>query len=548
MTRTKIDIIKIYKQKTALVIDDFTDMRGSIRRMLDNFGVNKVETASNGEEAIRKCESQHFDIILADYNLGDAKNGQQVLEELRFKNLLKNTTIYMMITAETTKDMVFGALEYQPDDYLTKPFTQGVLQKRLDRMVWEKETLYDINNAMDKLDYDQAIQLCQQRIDLHDKYEQRCYRIMSNCLYKKHQYTQSKKIYQGILEERNLEWANIGLAKSMMALNELDDAEKIFSSLISEGCLCLEIYDYLADIKSRQGDITGAQKILETAIDISPNAIMRQEKLAELCEDNRDWEQAEKSRKMVIRLGNNSVYETPEHHFQLARCINAEISDNPANAQTRVKEAQEVLRKAKRKYKDHENIELQSDIIEANIYASAGEAEKSQKKVNGIQQRLSSATHKSAQLLLDMAKTYKAVGDHDKANDLLINLAASYQKDEIISEAIDRLADEPLSKQGKQKAVELNLQGKNLFAEKEYGKAIHLFNEALNHYPNNIGLNLNLMLALVREMTTKGATKLQLQRCNIAREKLTHLGSDNPMHERFSVLSDHLEKLQKSIT
>ena len=65
MAITKIDVIKIYKQKTALVIDDFPDMRGSIRRMLDNFGIISCDTASNGEEAILKCEDKVYDIILA---------------------------------------------------------------------------------------------------------------------------------------------------------------------------------------------------------------------------------------------------------------------------------------------------------------------------------------------------------------------------------------------------------------------------------------------------------------------------------------------------
>jgi CheY-like chemotaxis protein/Flp pilus assembly protein TadD len=547
MAITKIDVIKIYKQKTALVIDDFPDMRGSIRRMLDNFGVTNCDTAPNGEDAINKCEEHAYDIILADYNLGDTKNGQQVLEELRFKNILKNTTIYMMITAETTKDMVFGALEYQPDDYLTKPFTQGVLQKRLDRMVLEKESLYDINRSIDLLDYDRAIELCQQRIDLHDKYEQRCLKIMSSCFYKKHKFAQAKKVYEGVLEERELEWASIGLGKSLMALNDLDEAEEIFNKLADNGCPCLEIYDCLADIKIRQGDPESAQKILVKAIEVSPNAIMRQEKLADLSEDNHDWEQAQKSRKKVIRLGKNSVYETPEHHFKLARTINAEITHKPETAKANLKEAQEVLRKAKRKYKDHENIILQSDIIEANIHASAGDAEKSHSQMDDINKRMAATSSKSAQLMLDMAQTYKTLGDHDKAKSILLGLAQTYEDNVEVSEAIDRLSDEPLSKLGKQKAVKLNQKGKDLFAGKEYPKAIQLFSEAIRHYPNNIGLNLNLMLALVREMSARGAKIEQLDQCSAAKAKLSHIKPDNPLFDRFKVLCDHLEKLKRSL-
>ena len=543
-TTKKIDLIKIYKQKTALVIDDYPDMRGSIRRMLENFGVMGVDTASNGEEAIRKCEEAHFDIILADYNLGDQKNGQQILEELRFKNLLKSTTVYMMITAETTKHMVFGALEYQPDDYLTKPFTQGVLQKRLDRLVLEKEALYDINVAMDRLDFDRAIDLCKERIEMHDKYEQRCYRIMGNCLYKKHKYAQSKQVYQNILEERELEWASIGLGKCMMALNELDEAEKLFGKLIDQGCLCLEIYDCMAEVKLRQGDADTAQEILEHAIEISPNAILRQERLAEISEDNHNWEQAEKARKKVIRLGSNSVYETPEHHFKLARCMNSEMEYS--GNQSKLKDVQEVLRMAKRKYKDRENVDLQSDIIQANAYACAGDKEKSREQIDELQKKLESSSHKSAQLMLDMAQTYKTLGQHDKCQGILADLAETYADNPEICQAVDRLSDEPLSKQGKQKAVELNQKGKELFAAKEYGKAIQLFGQALKHYPNNIGLNLNLMLALVREMSAKGVTRPQLERCAEAKQKLAHLDAGNPLHERYQVLCDHYRKLRAS--
>lgn len=542
MAVTKIDIIKIYKQKTALVIDDYPDMRGSIRRMLENFGVMQVDTASNGEEAILKCEENYYDIILADYNLGDNKNGQQILEELRFKELLKNTSLYMMITAETTKHMVFGALEYQPDDYLTKPFTQGVLQKRLDRLILEKEALYDINLAIDKLDFDRAIDLCKQRIDLHDKYEQRCYRIMSNCMYKKHQFSQSKKVYQDILEERELEWASIGLGKCMLALNELDEAEAVFNKLVDDGCLCLEIYDCLAEVKLRQGDAEEAQRILEHAIDISPNAIVRQERLADISEDNHDWSQAEKSRKKVVRLGNNSVYETPEHHFKLARCMNSEMEHSGNGG--RLKDVQEVLRMAKRKYKDVENMELQSDILEANAFASAGKEDESEERVANIQQRLQATANKSAQLMLDMAKTYKTLGRHDKCQAILEEMAETYANNPEICEQVDRLSDEPLSKQGKQKAVELNQKGKELFSGKEYSKAIQLFGQALKHYPNNIGLNLNLMLALVREMSASGCTGPQLERCAEAKDKLAHLKADSPYYERYQVLCDHFRKLK----
>lgn len=543
MSFTQLELIKLFKQKKALIIDDYPDMRGSIRRMLSTFGVEQIDTASNGEDAITKCEDNYYDIILADYNLGDSKSGQQILEEMRFKGTLKQTSIYMMITAETTKSMVFGALEYQPDDYLTKPFTQNVLLKRLGRMVLEKEALHEINVAIDRLDFDTAINMCKQRIALHDKFEMRCQRLLGSCLYKKQQYAQSKDLYSNILAERDVEWASIGLGKSLIALGDLDQAEVIFDKLINNGCQCLEIYDYMADIKTRKGEAEEAQRLLELAAEISPNAILRQSRLAELAETNHDWQRAETAHKKVIRLGNNSVYDSPENHFNLVRCISSELKHSPDKPKSRIKDAEEILRRAKRKYKDQSNIGLQSEVLEAGLYADGGDLEKSKQKVEVIENKVKKLDNRSVELTLDMAKTYKAIGNDEQSLQLLKELAEKHADDPDICLKIDAMSDEPITAHGKRKAVELNQTGKQLFAKKEFNKAIQLFNQALIHYPNNVGLNLNLMLALVQKMNADGPSPKGILRAREASEKLSHLEADSPLYDRYKTVNSHLEKL-----
>jgi len=110
----QIDIIKTYGQKRCLVVDDVPDIRASLKRILIDFGSVNVDTAGNAEEAIDICQRNQYDIVLSDYNLGSSKNGQQLLEELRFHGLLKNTALYIMITAESASQYVLHALEYQP--------------------------------------------------------------------------------------------------------------------------------------------------------------------------------------------------------------------------------------------------------------------------------------------------------------------------------------------------------------------------------------------------------------------------------------------------
>lgn len=541
----KIDVIKIYQRKSALVIDDYPDMRGSIRRMLVNFGITDVHTASGGTEAITECENNHFDIILCDYNLGDGKNGQQVLEELRFRRLLKRTTAYMMITAETTKSMVFGALEYQPDDYLTKPFTQTVLQRRLDRLVLEKEELHEINRAIDEQDYDRAIALCDEQINAKSRYEQKCYRIKANCFLEKHLYPQARDIYEDVLDERPVDWAQIGLGQCMMSMGELDNAEQLFHELINQNCLCLEVYDSLAQIKTQRGDIAGAQQLLEYASEISPNAILRQQLLAEISQGNGDLERAEKALRKVVKLGANSCYEDPENYFKLARCITAQIDSNDRK---RINDAEDVLDRARRRYRDDDQVRLQSDVINAAVYAKAGQTDESRKRVVAIQAKLpAEEVANSAQIALDLARCYQAMGDTEQAKQILKDLAQQHPDDEAIGEAIDQLSDEPLSRKGKDKAVELNRRGKELLGSQQYGEAIALFGEALRHYPNNNAVKLNLLLALIRNMNTNGPNADQLQRCERIINSVDTLTEEHPLYERFQVLWEHVENLQEQL-
>ena len=148
----KIDIIRIYEKKRCLVVDDLTEVRASYKRMLKSFGAIDVDTAANGDEAIQKCETNHYELILCDYNLADSKDGQQVLEELRHRELLKYTTLFIIITAEMSREMVLGAIENQPDDYITKPISQQTMRLRVDRAVIKHENLLANKTAIEEKD------------------------------------------------------------------------------------------------------------------------------------------------------------------------------------------------------------------------------------------------------------------------------------------------------------------------------------------------------------------------------------------------------------
>ena len=74
--------------KKILIIDDFAEMRSTLRGMLASYGANDISMASNGEDAVDMICRKNFDIILCDYNLGDGKDGQQVSIKFSFGRII----------------------------------------------------------------------------------------------------------------------------------------------------------------------------------------------------------------------------------------------------------------------------------------------------------------------------------------------------------------------------------------------------------------------------------------------------------------------------
>ena len=131
----------VYSNMRFLVVDDFSDFRSSVKGMLGQMAAQHIDIAANGEEALSLCRKTRYDVILHDYNLGEGKNGQQVLEELHHEKLISPHCIFVMVTAESSQAMVMAALEFEPDAYLTKPFNRASLQQRLDKLVERKRLL-----------------------------------------------------------------------------------------------------------------------------------------------------------------------------------------------------------------------------------------------------------------------------------------------------------------------------------------------------------------------------------------------------------------------
>ena len=159
-----------FSTQSVLVVDDIDTIRSAIKGMLQMLGCKSIAVASNGERAVELCETTKFDFILCDFNLGRGKDGYQLFEELKLRELLKANTVFILISAETALQVVHGIVELQPDDYLLKPFSYKKLETRLIRSLEKRKALGRIYDSLALKDYHKALNECAKALKEHSKY------------------------------------------------------------------------------------------------------------------------------------------------------------------------------------------------------------------------------------------------------------------------------------------------------------------------------------------------------------------------------------------
>lgn len=540
---SKVQLAKYYRNLRFLIIDDFENFRLSIKQMVSACGVEKIDTAISGEAALRRCEKEHFDVVICDYNLGDGKNGQQVLEEMRINGLLKHTGVFIMVTAETAKDMVMGALEYLPDSYITKPLTKNVLHERLDRLIEQRETLKPINIAIDEGDNQKAIALLTLEIKKETRYVLWCLRTLANLYYHDKQYEKSRKVYDEVLTKRDIGWARLGMGRVKAATGEIDEAVNDFSHVLEVNPNVIEAYDELADAYLKLNRPKDAQKTLENAVGISPHAFTRQKKLAEVCTNNSDVKAAVGAYKATMKLGFNTLHDAPENYLNLGRCL-VEISedDTSEEGKKRANEAVHTMQRVAKKFKDDPGVRMNAALIEARAHKGQGQERKSD-EIFAKAKKLLRENETDPFTQLEFAKTLYSMGESDEAESILFKLANEQKDNPPLIKAINELLDEPVSLQAKVKARKLNKDGIKAFESGDLDGAIALFTDALECTPKHPALNLNIVQVTLKMIKDKGKTGSLVERCKTSLKNVQHIPEQHKQFKRLKFLEKKVAEL-----
>ncbi len=510
----------------CLIVDDFPEMRSMLRNLLTSFSAQDLQQARNGEEAMRALAQQHYDIIFCDYNLGSGRDGQQILEEAKQRGLLALTSIFIMVTAENTSAMVMGAIEYQPDDYLAKPFTKAVLQARLTKLMEKKAALADVYRAVEKQDVERLEQLGAEQAASHGKHRHEVWRLQTELLLSVGSLDAAEDLCATVLADREVPWALLATARARYQRGDYGKAQHVLRRLIEVNPTHMAAYDWLAKVQDRLGESAAAQSTLAKAVARSPKSVLRQRSLAEIAARNGDAEVAERAYRQVIKVGEHSVWRRPADYTGLVQVL---VDKNETA------EALKVVGEIGRAFRDDAQAALQTLIAEADVHLAGG-AERPAREL--VAQAVTMFEAEPALLAVEvgmsLAHCCAAVGLADAADEVLKHIVRNHHEDEtLLAEVRGVYEAAGMQRRGGEsiKAVqgevaEINNQGVRLAQQGDVEQAARLFMQALEKMPNNAAVNLNAAQILMLSMSEHGATRATLEQTR----RYLDAARDSPAH------------------
>jgi two-component system chemotaxis response regulator CheY len=112
----------------ALIVDDSRFVRGYLRGLLEEKGIECDEAPDGCAGLDRLRCGEKFDLVLLDWNM-PVMNGLAMLKQLRSEGY--DGIKVLMVTTEAENDFIVRALEAGADEYLMKPFDAEAFEDKL---------------------------------------------------------------------------------------------------------------------------------------------------------------------------------------------------------------------------------------------------------------------------------------------------------------------------------------------------------------------------------------------------------------------------------
>lgn len=116
----------------VLIVDDMMTMRKIVAKACKEIGFSDITEAADGQKAWEALQSAQpaIGLVISDWNMPNC-SGIDLLKRVRADGRYKELP-FLLLTAESESHQVAEAVKAGVDNYIVKPFTADLLQKKLE--------------------------------------------------------------------------------------------------------------------------------------------------------------------------------------------------------------------------------------------------------------------------------------------------------------------------------------------------------------------------------------------------------------------------------
>ena len=492
--------LHLARNTKLLIAEDQVLAKSHMHYALEQLGFKNMNYVDRPSHALSALQEHDYDAIICSYNLRSEQGGYFLLEQLNETQSLPLTSAFIFTSADTSADVVHAIVELQPDEFIAKPFSVNELDRRLSRVLSRKKALKNIYSFMDKNDYEKALSEVEFFLLQPEQAEHfpLAMKIKGDLLIFTERYQEAITFFESIINIQDFSWAKMGIAKCLLALNELDDAEREIIQLALRPDSALHAYDLLAKLQIKQSAYEDALECTSLACNISPQNVPRHQIAINLARITHDYEGQFNSAKKVVRYAKNSIHDKPDIYLTAARAgVDFAMTSEPEHVNSIVKQTNEYLRQLK---KAHPKAALNDEltVIDARLHYLKDDTVKAQMLLSDF--HTDHAQHHSTEALLDRAKALHEVGM--KKESLAILDAISSRQDEENDE-LNLMATYLKQEKEEKEAITLSPKILNNTAVAQYKRgnleqSYTTFAQAFRVMPKNPSIALNYLQAIVR--------------------------------------------------
>lgn len=280
----------LLNNKNVLIVDQSKSSINFLKKILYNIGFipKNIYFANNYIESKKHLKNRNFDFIFSEYKIGADKSCHDLIS---YSKSLKEIPIFIVLTSESSSDIVLSVFDSNPNSYITKPFNLQTIKKKIDRSIKERNIEKYINEKLIQKGVDSALISCENAIISNPDLFTFILKIKSKILLDNSRNEEAKLLYKTLFHN-NSNNIQLILEYSKVLINEkkYSNAEQLLIEILEKSPRFMEIYDILDDIYIKVNNIDKRIKFLKKAIKINPLSRIRHEKICDIANNNNNTE------------------------------------------------------------------------------------------------------------------------------------------------------------------------------------------------------------------------------------------------------------------